>query len=79
MITNWIFVTVCLIVVLEAIIVINDCIERQLPIATLNAMKNPVAQLVNVVEYLWDKYLSALLEAKTAKTQAARHKVLFSC
>jgi hypothetical protein len=63
------------IVVHAAIIVINNCIDRQVPIATVNSLKNPVAHLVNIVDDLMDSYQDVLLEAKTAKAQAAHNKV----
>uniref|UniRef100_A0A670KGI8 IQ motif containing GTPase activating protein 1 n=1 Tax=Podarcis muralis TaxID=64176 RepID=A0A670KGI8_PODMU len=58
-----------------AVIAINDAIDRQIPVETFAAMRNPNAMLVNLEEPLAPTYQSTLYQAKRDKTENARNKV----
>uniref|UniRef100_A0A670KMJ3 IQ motif containing GTPase activating protein 1 n=1 Tax=Podarcis muralis TaxID=64176 RepID=A0A670KMJ3_PODMU len=60
-----------------AVIAINDAIDRQIPVETFAAMRNPNAMLVNLEEPLAPTYQSTLYQAKRDKTENARNKVKF--
>uniref|UniRef100_A0A670KGF8 IQ motif containing GTPase activating protein 1 n=1 Tax=Podarcis muralis TaxID=64176 RepID=A0A670KGF8_PODMU len=57
-----------------AVIAINDAIDRQIPVETFAAMRNPNAMLVNLEEPLAPTYQSTLYQAKRDKTENARNK-----
>ncbi|XP_033022497.1 ras GTPase-activating-like protein IQGAP1 isoform X1 [Lacerta agilis] len=58
-----------------AVIAINDAIDRQIPVETFAAMRNPNAMLVNLEEPLAPTYQSTLYQAKRDKTENARNKI----
>ena len=64
-----------MVLVHAAVIAINEAIDHQESVATLEAMKNPAALLVNIKDCLKCSYQQAMFRAKQSKAEVVQNKV----